>query len=254
MSVTVQPTFGGFAFEDNGVTIEEWTDEPTLRGATVPVPRGDIARAQDGLLGPRQISIRGIIGPDGGGSREQLRTLTDAFGWALRPGYRQLLRDTDRYVTAEVRRLTLGADEGFSWVPFTAEFEAADPYWYATLESEPPAWDEPANGGTHVVANGGSATAAPIFTITVAATGELTLTLTNAANGQAFTLNALPVTSGQELVIDCGAQTVKLAGANRLRYFTGAFPLLHPGSNTLGLSLPGGSLTSISTIWRQRWL
>ena len=205
-------------------------------------------------MAPRQINLRGIIGPDGGGTREQLRTLTDALGWAMRPGYRQLLRDTDRYLTAEVRRLTLGADEGFSWIPFTAELEAADPYWYATGDADTDTWSTPANGNTHGVTNGGSATAAPVFTITVSATGDLTLTLTNSTNGQALTVSALPVTSGQALVIDCLAQTVKLATVNRLRYFSGAFPPLAPGSNTLSLALSGVSLTSIGTTWRTRWL
>ena len=254
MPVTVQPTFGGFAFESNSVTIEEWTDEPTLRGATTPVPRSDISRAQDGNLGPRQINVRGIIGPDGGGTREQLRTATDALAWALRPGYRQLLRDTDRYVTAEVRRLTLGADEGFSWIPFAAEFEAADPYWYATGDADTDTWSTPANGNTHAVANGGSATAQPVMTVTVSSTGTLTLALTNSTTGKSFGIAALPVTNGQALVIDCAAQTVKLAGVNKLSYFSGSFWLLDPGSNTLSLALSGVTLASISTVLRKRWL
>ena len=253
MSVIVQPTFGGFDFEAGGATIEEWTDEPTLRGGTVPVPRSDIARAQDGNLGPRQISVRGIIGPDGGGTREQLRTLEDALRWALRPGYRQLLRDTDRYLTAEVRRLTLGADEGLSWVPFTAEFEAADPYWYATGPLCENAWTDPANGGTHLVSNAGSATAAPIFTLVIGADGELTCTLANDTGGS-WSITELEVAEGDELVIDCAAQTVELEDANRLSYFTGAFLHLAPGTNTLSLELAGVALDSLTTTWRKRWL
>lgn len=253
MPVTVSPTFGPYVYGDDA-TIEEWTDEPTFRSAVTPVPRSDIARAQDGQLGPRIISARGVIGPDGGGSREQLRTIEDAFRWAHRPGYRTLYRDSDRYLRAEVRRLTCGADEGFSWMPFAVEWEAADPFWYATAAEAPDTWNTPANGNTHGVTNSGSATALPIFTITVSATGDLTLTLTNTTTGKSCTVTALPVTNGQALVIDCAAQTVKLAGTNKLRYFSGSFFLLDPGANTLSLALSGVTLTSIATVYTKRWL
>lgn len=65
------------------------------------MPRSDIAHAQDGQLGPRRIQDRGIIGPDGA-TRDQLREIEDAFNWAHQPGYRQLSRDSDRYVMATV--------------------------------------------------------------------------------------------------------------------------------------------------------
>jgi phage-related protein len=253
MPVTVQPVFGGFDYEASGATVEEWTGDPAFRGAVTPVPRSDVSRAQDGNLGPRRITARGIIGPDGGGTRDQLREIEDAFNWAHRPGYRQLFRDSDRFLTAEVRRLTLGADEGFSWMPFSVEWEAADPFWYATA-ADTDTWSTPADGNTRDLDNDGSATARPSFTVTVGSDGDLTLTLTNSTTGQAFTVTALPVTSGQALVIDCAAQTVKLAGTNRLSYFSGKFFALDPGTNTLTLALSGVTLSSIGSSWTTRWL
>lgn len=253
MPVLVQPTFGDFDYEANGATVEEWTADPSFRGAVTPIPRSDVSRAQDGQLGPRRITARGVIGPDGGGTRDDLRTIEDAFSWAHRPGYRALYRDSDRFLLAEVRRLTLGADEGLSWMPFSVEWEAADPFWYATA-ADSDTWNTPAGGNTRDLDNEGSATALPIFTITVSATGNLTLTLTNSTTGKSCGVAALPVTSGQVLVIDCAAQTVKLAGTNKLSYFSGNFFVLDPGTNTLTLALSGVTLSSIASAWTKRWL
>jgi hypothetical protein len=252
MPISVQPVFGEYSY-DPDATIEEWTDEPTLRGGVSAALRSDIGRAEGGYLGPRRISARGVIGPDGGGSRDELRAIEDAFRWAHRTGYRVLQRDGDRYVTAEVRRVTLGADQGYSWMPFAVEWEAADPYWYST-STDDDLWTGPTNGGTRPIANAGSAATPAVFTIIVASGVELTLTLTNSTTGQSFTLTELPVAGGDELVVDCGAQTVELEGVNRMRYFSGSFWHLAPGSNTITLALSGVTLTSIETELRQRWL
>lgn len=253
MPIVIQPQFGSYLYESNDATVEEWGDEPSYRSAVTPIPRSDIASALDGYLGPRTISVRGVIGPDGGGTRDQLRTAVDAFMQAHRPGFRQLYRDTDRYLTAQVQSLTVGDDTGLGWVKYALRFEAPNPYWHATA-ADSDTWNSPLTGATRVLANGGAATALPIFSVAVMSAGTLNLTLTNNTTGKSLGIAALPVSALQSLVVDCAAQTVKLAGSNRMSYFTGEFWKLDPGSNTVQLTLSGVALTSIVTSWVKRWL
>ncbi|HEU4751769.1 MAG TPA: hypothetical protein VFU47_01595, partial [Armatimonadota bacterium] len=203
MPVVIAPQFGDYVYEANDVVVEEWSDDSAVRGAIAPVPRSDIARELDGFLAPRQVSIRGTLGPDGGGTRDQLRAVVDAFMWAHRAGLRRLYKEEDRYVTAEVRSLTLGQDQGFGWMPFSLRLEAGDPFYYATA-ADTDNWAGPANGGTRVLANGGAATALPQFTITIGSTGTLALDLFNdtRAADNTFGLDGA-VTAGDVLVVDC---------------------------------------------------
>lgn len=262
MPLTLNPVFGDFDFSAAGCDIETWDDGMETRGASSPVPRSNIAAARDGLLSPRPILARGIIGGTGWTSRDDLRTAEDAFKYAMRPGYRMLYRDSDRYCMAEVKSLTLPGDSGLLFIPFSLRFEASDPYWYATTEDSD-TWAAPVTLDTHSVTNGGSATAAPKFTFTFGSTATLALTLTDTSldsPDNSFTL-ATPtaVTSGDILEVDCLNQTViytPVAGtpAYRSDFFDGTFFELDPGANLLSLTFTGPTLTSVVSAWRKRYL
>ena len=95
---------------------------------------------------------------------------------------------------------------------------------------------------------------APGFTFTKTGAEALTAILATKTTGKSLTVTVLPMTAGQALMVDCAAQTVKLAGSNRMGYFSGDFFALDPGNNTLALTLSGVALTSIGTGWVKRWL
>lgn len=252
MAVTNVPQFGSFDFEAADVTVEEWRDDPEYGNPVVTVPGSDRGRELTAYLRPRRVGVKGIFGPDGGGTLDQLRTIEDALRYALRPGYRNLYRNPDRYLRATVTRLS-STYEGFSWGRWEAEFTAADPYWYAeTADSD--TWAAPTNGATHGITNSGGAVARPSYTFTMGSSATLALTLANSTTGDSFSITGLAVTSGQVLVVDSLAQTVTLAGANKLSTFTGQFFGLEVGANTLALTLSGPSLTSLGTGYRKRWL
>jgi len=257
-----QVAFGSFVYDANNASAGTWREDLQVRSQVVPVPRSHRALARDGYLGTRMVAVEGMIE---GTSLADLRTQLDAFLAAHMPGHRNLYRDNDRYLVAEVRRLAIGELDGLLWVPYSVQFEAADPYYYAATASED-TWLSPADTGTHVVTTAGAVTAAPTFAITLAGGGaSLTLTLTNQAPtpDEAFTLT-VPAAFGGLLVGDVltvdtlnGTVTLTRGGAttNRRSWLTGTFWELQPGKNTLHLALSGGpTLASIVTVYRDRWL
>ena len=252
MPATPQPKFGPYIYGDHDADVEEWTDGIDVRGIISPVPRSDIARQLDGFLAPRRVRVRGTIGNGAWTTRDQLRAAVDAFNWAHRPGQRTLWRDTDRYLTVEVRQVKFDSDTGLLYSPYTIEFEAGDPHYYATAPTVD-TWNAPATGNTRPVTPTGAATAAPTFTFTFAGAGTAAIAFYNDTRGEGFTL-AGAVAAADVLAVNCLAQTVTLNGANRMSYFGGRFPLLDPVANTLRIVFTGPGLTSVVTTWVDRWL
>jgi hypothetical protein len=110
----------------------------------------------------------------------------------------------------------------------------------------------PAQGSTIFTTNGNAASL-PIFAFTVTAApagGRIVVTM---QDGQAFAI--MPDASGT-WTIDCHQtqEIVSLAGADRTAVFTGEFPRLAAGDNTLWLGLAGGvTLSAASVAWQDRW-
>jgi len=60
---------------------------------------------------------------------------------------------------------------------------------------------------------------------------------------------------GEVLVIDCEAETVELDGVNVLHNWSGSFPDLLAGLNTLTYADgEGGRALSIQVAWQDKWL
>lgn len=178
MPVTIQPTFDVFDYLASNCDISKWRDEGQVRGSASPVPRSDIARAIEGYGGPRVIAVDGNIIGDGWSSRDDTRVALDAFGYAHRPGYRKLQKDTDRYLMAEVRSFTVGDDTGLLAIPFSVRFECPDPHYYATA-ADSDAWAPGGTGATRTIANGGSVATFPRFKIVFSSTATVDLDLIN---------------------------------------------------------------------------
>lgn len=101
-------------------------------------------------------------------------------------------------------------------------------------------------GGPVVVTVNGVDNASPVWRITGPATNP---TLTNSTTGQSLIWNGT-VPAGQTLVIDMGAQTATLEGANVFEFVSGSWVQLEPGQNRI--SYTAGNTTRSSVVqWNE---
>lgn len=98
-------------------------------------------------------------------------------------------------------------------------------------------------GGPVTVTVNGVDSAQPVWHVIGPATNP---TLTNSTTGQALTWTGT-IPSGQELIIDMGAQTATMEGANVFEFVSGSWVLLAPGNNRI--SYTAANTTASSTIY-----
>lgn len=101
-------------------------------------------------------------------------------------------------------------------------------------------------GGPVVVTVNGVDNASPVWRVTGPATNP---TLTNSTTGQSLVWNGT-VPANQTLVIDMGAQTATLEGANVFEFVSGSWVQLEPGQNRI--SYTAGNTTRSSIVqWNE---
>lgn len=98
-------------------------------------------------------------------------------------------------------------------------------------------------GGPVVVTVNGVDSANPVWHVLGPATNP---TLTNSTTGEALVWNGT-VPSGQELIIDMGAQTATMEGANVFEFVSGSWVHLAPGANRI--SYTAANTTTPSTVY-----
>ena len=134
------------------------------------------------------------------------------------------------------------------------EFETGDPFWYdSTVNSSTQALT--ASGQTQTIMVGGIVQAAPVFTLTVAATGSGGFLVANGANSMQFAVNG-SFNAGDVVIVDCLNMTVTLNGTTNLSIFGGQFMACPVGNNTISYTWGGGSvgLTSAEIAWNNRYM
>lgn len=104
-------------------------------------------------------------------------------------------------------------------------------------------FDANSGGGPVSVTVNGVDSATPVWHVYGPCTNP---TLTNSTTGEALTWNST-VPSGQELIIDMGAQTATLEGANVFEYVSGSWVTMQPGINRI--SYTAGNTTDGSRIY-----
>lgn len=127
---------------------------------------------------------------------------------------------------------------------------AGDPFRYAT-QLNTDSWGSPA--GTRTITVGGNAPAAPTFAIQIGGSGAVTLamTLSNDTTNEELTLGGA-VTGGDVIEVDTLAKTVEIASVDKRTLFDGPFPGLAVGANEIAIDVTSGTLTNITTTWRNR--
>jgi len=98
-------------------------------------------------------------------------------------------------------------------------------------------------GGPIVVTVNGVDNANPVWHVYGPATNP---TLTNSTTGEALTWNGT-IPNNQELIIDMGAQTATLEGANVFEFVSGSWVQLEPGANRI--SYTAANTTKSSTVY-----
>lgn len=205
------------------------------------------AFAVDSLQDTRRLSFEGILtGAGGAQDAASLRAASDAFAAAHGAGpTRPLSIDSDRYINAQVETF----DDQFEGLShkYTLTFWCFDPYWYAMTSTLAAL----VVGGSVSVTPGGQVKSLPVFTITSSAAGGLV----TVASAQDAAFSFVPPAAGV-FTVDCLQESVTDAsGIDQIAGFTGDFPALLPGANTLTVTTSGGALiSSVTCGWQDRWL
>ena len=227
----------GFSVASNpSNSILEVTQRPYSDGAIVGTPR----------LSEKVITIRGTLFAT---TASDMRTQMDALLAAVNSGRQKLYLWDDRYIYATKRSFSTNydpssfdryCDVAIDFVCDTALFEAE------TVSTD--TWATPADNATRSITNAGGVFAMPTFAITFTGTsGGVGL----AIGSDLFVFSAT-VTAGSTLIVDCAAKTVMIGTTDKMSGFTGVFPSLAPGANTLTRT-GTSAITSIVTTWRNRW-
>jgi phage-related protein len=220
------PVFGAYDYQAvGGVYVQEVDDPVAVKQRTADTPGADGAFTAGGLLDKKVVTLSGMIAKADG----TLRDAWEAFRAAHAPGLPQALYlYSDRYMFAEVTGITNSKFNALAnlQIEFEVQFTGCDPFTYDTSVTTTSGLDA---GGT--VTAVGTAPGAPIWTLVIDDIGTNgSVTVTNTTTGQAFTLK--PAATGTYL-IDSRLQTVTLSGVDVSDQFSGVFPLIAVGDNTI---------------------
>lgn len=150
---------------------------------------------------------------------------------------------------------------------FTVPFVASDPFAYSTSPQSIP-WNAQSNEQTTLPNSGNTSTPfviqirAPATAQSLGAAGLGTAGYGGVAttSGVTITVGGVSVTYTGEIVgsdvveIDTGNMTVKYNGVNALQYWSGDFPVLQPGDNTVIETDNSGVGANITFNYSERWI
>lgn len=247
---------GGKTFDELGLVLLKTTQIPILpstRDRTVQIPGRAGVYDFGSDIGPRQFNLECAIKA---ATRQELFEKVRALAAHLidtdgKPRTLELIFDDepDRYYSVKYSG-GVSMERIVSVGRFTLQLMATDPFAYAVNPlSIPIATDIPDTTITFSI--GGTATALPKITLRgTNSTGSYQITI----NGTAFQYSGT-LMAQDTLVIDCAKYAVLKNGARDLTHFTGDFPKLLPGENTIYYHLNTDAVLTALTIYvRERWL
>lgn len=138
-----------------------------------------------------------------------------------------------------------------TWLPFTAQFEVKSGFAEDRVESSQNILisTSPAND---ILTNTGTYKALPIFVLAINAASSLTVINIQIDENDSEIQISSSFAAGDVLVIDCEGQTVKKNGTEV--DFSGSFPKLEVGDNTVRYTVTSSSHTIRATIiYKQRY-
>ena len=250
--MSYQLQFGSFTFPKGFYPAAE---DLGAQAPSSKLPRADGAVQLQGYLDRRKVSVRGMIIHDAL-SLGSFRTQLDAIKAATRQAPSNLQIETDRYyrsAQAVANSVDYEHYYGRMATNIQIDFETPDPFQYSTATATQTATGL-TSGASWTVTAGGNAYTLPQFSLTAAATGTITATVSATVTGESFTL-AGAVTAGNVIVVDSLAQNVTIGGNSAFGLFNGLFPRLQPATACpVTVSWSGTvSVTAATTVYQNRW-
>lgn len=229
-------------------TLEGWWEAPEARIESMSIPDGDGELEGRVLLGPRPISMGGLIVTR---NRGALLDEMERFGSILTTGARRgdlVVRETQRGLSRQCRVASVQppvvvphSDRVASWNWF---LRARDPIRYSDAELSVTLTNKGPDQGLQNAGN------TPVK-LGLELTGPL-VTPSFWIGGAEWRLS-YTIPAGRTVVVTWGDRSV-MYGTNDLRYYqSGPWPLLQPGMTMVGFSAVSGTGTC-KVIWRSGWL
>lgn len=242
-------SYGSFVYgAATGVIVEKAGRPEGIKSREADTPGRHGGYSAGGLLAARKFPISGIIV---GTSASDTRDKIEAFTAAHAPGSTNpFYYYDDRYINAEVSGISNMEYDGTAMihVPFDVEFAAiADPWLYDVTINTTTGL---AAGGT--VTTGGTAPAAPIWTMVVSSFGTNgSITLNNTTTGEILVF--APTLTGTYLINNL-LETLTRSGTDYSANMQGVIPGLAVGGNVITISLGGSAtLSALSVSWQDRY-
>lgn len=185
-----------------------------------------------------------------GSDRRDLIENILSFGALFNPleGYKQLVFDDDpgRYYLAKYTSAVTESQIKFTInrADFQLGFKCDDPFIYSAFPKTP-SWAAVA-GAEKTLFNEGTAQTPVVMTLT-ASTAVSNVQI--GINGIYAIYNGT-INPGDTVVIDTGEMTYQKNGVNAIQYWSGDFPKLQPGQNTIDCNVA----LNLTLSYRERWL
>lgn len=250
--MSVQLKFGSFVFP---AEFHPADDSLAMAVPFVKLPRAHGARQLSGYAEGKVVEVRGgiIKGPM---DNSAWRPRVDALKAALQ-GVHNLYFETDRYYRCmqlrDFRHPFQPTGYGRLALDISIQFVGPDPRAFDTT-SNTDTWSGPVPASTHYVVPGGNAFADPAISLVIGGAGVqvVDIRLTNNTQGKYFTISGT-LNGGDIVVVDSLLKTVTVSGVDRMDLFEGEFFGLEAGSNQLQYDQTTGSISTISTVWQDRY-
>lgn len=233
-------TFNGLSLQSTNIFVNDIDDGslPTRQVSIFTLAHANASKVPYDSFPTKTISVKGTMRSD---TIANFDTLLDTFKASLVGVEKNLDVDyagtTRRYI-ATVNSMTLSRPGGLTYGEFAIQFLCSSPFGTAisatTLLN---VTGRTAATYSDSISIGGTAPwQRPIYTITLTAvtsTGQQTVNVSNAANGQQISVTRAWV-AGDTMTIDTSTKSVKVNGVET--DYSGAFPELATGSQTVAYS------------------
>lgn len=207
------------------------TESISRRSSLVQLPYSDLSKdTADGCFNPRRIDVSGILYAEDEATARALVDSIHAFSSKkdLELWYKGRRIRIDKLLESTIQD---NGKRGFLY-NISIGFQAGDPFWYSEEKEIIP------TSNPYEFEIEGTADTFPTILVTMlGSASSLTLKL----NGQTCEFNA-PLYQNDILEIDSCHGTVKLNGDDAIKNFSGLFPKLNPGENTIEVSGGSGSV------------
>lgn len=210
------------------------------RSSLVQLPYSSLSKeTSDGCFNPRRVDVSGILYAE---DEATARTLLDSIHAFSNKKGLELWFKGRRIKIDKLLECTIqdNGKRGFLY-NVSVGFQAGDPFWYSEEKQIIP------TSNPYEFDIGGTADTFPVIQITMLGSAS---SLTLEINGQTCQFNA-PLSQNDVLEIDSYHGTVKLNGEDAIRNFSGLFPKLHPGENSIELS---GGEADIQIIYSEAYV